>query len=67
MAREWFQQLCVHLFDPQLALFQHTETGVYQINPSSGVNHLHLEYFRFAGRVVGKVPLLLCTTELLAT
>ena len=35
---------------------QHTETdhGCYQINPNSAVNNLHLEYFRFAGRIIGK-------------
>lgn len=56
MAKEWFQELTNRLFDPQLALFQHTETdhGCYQINPHSGINPLHLDYFRFAGRLIGK-------------
>jgi len=33
MGREWFQELCTRLFDPQLALFKFTETdhGCYQV------------------------------------
>ena len=43
------------IFDPSFCLFENTEKGNYtlQINPNSGVNEGHLDYFQFIGRAVG--------------
>ncbi|KAH7825737.1 putative E3 ubiquitin-protein ligase TOM1 [Monocercomonoides exilis] len=56
LTREWFQLISVELVKPEYGLFRPMEgnPGVFEINPASGVNPLHLEYFRFVGRVMGK-------------
>jgi E3 ubiquitin-protein ligase NEDD4 len=43
------------MFDPQYGLFEYSAADTYtlQINPYSGVNPEHLNYFMFIGRVVG--------------
>jgi hypothetical protein len=59
LLREWFLLLVQPLFDPAFGLFvaSGADTG-YSINPVSGLcNSLHLDYFRFAGRIVGKALL----------
>ena len=57
--REWCLLVTQQLFDPQFGLFiaQGEDSG-YTINPVSGLcNELHLKYFRFAGRFIGKALL----------
>ena len=57
--REWCLLVTQQLFDPQFGLFiaQGEDSG-YTINPISGLcNELHLKYFRFAGRFIGKALL----------
>jgi len=52
--REWFLLLFQALFDPLFGMFIFRE-GAYSINPASGTaNELHLEYFHFTGRLIGK-------------
>lgn len=53
LEREWFLLVCNALFDPSTGLFSpQPSNGAFAINPASGVaNEMHLEYFRFAGRV----------------
>ena len=55
LTREWFTLLSKELFNnPNYALFKRTESGrSLEPNPASGVNHQHLAYFEFAGKVVG--------------
>ncbi|GAA6059540.1 hypothetical protein JCM10212_006038 [Sporobolomyces blumeae] len=55
VSREFFFLLSHAVFDPSYCLFQPTEKGNYtlQINPNSGVNPEHLDYFRFVGRCIG--------------
>lgn len=57
VAREWFQLCSEQLFNPDIALFQYSSINqmCMQINPSSGqANDEHLQYFHFAGRLLGK-------------
>ena len=59
VAREFFSLVGSQLFDPALGLFEpvHTADGMvsYRINLNSGIaNDLHLQYFRFFGRLVAK-------------
>lgn len=53
LEREWFLLVCRALFDPSTGLFTpQPSNGAFAVNPSSGVaNEMHLEYFRFTGRV----------------
>ncbi|ODV87710.1 hypothetical protein CANARDRAFT_5025 [[Candida] arabinofermentans NRRL YB-2248] len=55
VSREFFQQLSHEMFNPIYCLFQYATSDNYtlQINPSSGVNSEHLNYFKFIGRTVG--------------
>ncbi|GAA5954405.1 hypothetical protein JCM3765_004449 [Sporobolomyces pararoseus] len=55
LSREFFFLLSHAVFDPSYCLFEPTEKGNYtlQINPNSGINPEHLEYFQFVGRAVG--------------
>ncbi|GAA5839821.1 hypothetical protein JCM3766R1_004623 [Sporobolomyces carnicolor] len=55
VSREFFFLLSHAVFDPSYCLFEPTEKGNYtlQINPNSGINPEHLEYFQFVGRAVG--------------
>jgi len=56
LLREWFMLVTQQLFDAQFGLFylQGNDAG-YTINPISGLcNPLHLKYFRFVGRFIGK-------------
>jgi len=59
VAREFFSLVAAQVFDPQLGLFEpiHAADGLlcYRINLNSGLaNDLHLQYFRFLGRVMAK-------------
>nr|GMD06985.1 E3 ubiquitin-protein ligase UPL5 [Ipomoea batatas] len=52
--REWFFLVCQSIFNPQNALFIACPNDCRRFfpNPASSVNQLHLEYFRFSGRVI---------------
>lgn len=55
VSREFFFLLSHEMFDPQYCLFEFSAHDTYtlQINPMSGVNPEHLNYFMFIGRVIG--------------
>ncbi|KAG0654700.1 hypothetical protein C6P46_001535 [Rhodotorula mucilaginosa] len=55
VSREFFFLLSHAIFDPSYCLFEPTEKTSYtlQINPNSGINPEHLEYFTFVGRALG--------------
>ncbi|KAE8724389.1 E3 ubiquitin-protein ligase UPL5 [Hibiscus syriacus] len=52
--REWFFLVCQAIFNPENALFVPCPNDYRRFfpNPASRVDPLHLEYFRFAGRVI---------------
>nr|GFA58815.1 E3 ubiquitin-protein ligase UPL5-like [Tanacetum cinerariifolium] len=52
--REWFMLVCQAIFNPQNSLFLTclTDQRTFFPNPVYKVNPLHLEYYRFAGRVI---------------
>lgn len=56
VTREWFQVLSREMFNPDYALFQPcaADRTTYQPNRMSSVNDMHLAFFRFIGRVIGK-------------
>lgn len=55
LTSEFFFLLSHAIFDPSYCLFEHTQKGNYMltINPNSGVNPDHLEWFQFVGRAIG--------------
>ena len=55
MDSEFFFLLSHEMFNPFYCLFEYSAHDNYtlQINPHSGVNPEHLNYFKFIGRVVG--------------
>ena len=60
LAREWFSEVSKHIFNVDFGLFGFSGAGntAFQISPHSGIaNERHLEYFRFAGRIIGKALL----------
>jgi E3 ubiquitin-protein ligase NEDD4 len=54
-ASEFFFLLSHEMFNPFYCLFEYSAHDNYtlQINPHSGINPEHLNYFKFIGRVVG--------------
>ncbi|GMI72686.1 ubiquitin protein ligase 5 [Hibiscus trionum] len=52
--REWFFLVCQAIFNPENALFVPCSNDRRRFfpNPASRVDPLHLEYFRFSGRVI---------------
>jgi len=57
VAREWFNLVSDLCFNVDFGLFEYggTDNVCYQISPMSGMaNDLHLQYFRFLGRLMGK-------------
>jgi E3 ubiquitin ligase SMURF1/2 len=57
LLREWFGLVCKEIFSEKLGLFVPTkgENMSYWINPLSGEKtETHLQYFRFAGILIGK-------------
>ncbi|MCL7045703.1 hypothetical protein MKW94_020938 [Papaver nudicaule] len=52
--REWFCLVCQAIFNPQNALFLACpdDNRRFFPNPASDVDPLHLEYFRFCGRII---------------
>ncbi|CAO3619114.1 unnamed protein product [Cunninghamella echinulata] len=55
LSREFFFLLSHEMFNPFYCLFEYSAHDNYtlQINPLSGINPEHLNYFKFIGRVVG--------------
>ncbi|KAI8983859.1 hypothetical protein BDB01DRAFT_790372 [Pilobolus umbonatus] len=55
LSREFFFLLSHEMFNPFYCLFEYSAHDNYtlQINPHSGINPEHLNYFTFIGRVVG--------------
>jgi E3 ubiquitin-protein ligase NEDD4 len=55
VSREWFFLLSHEMFNPSYGLFEYSAHDNYtlQINPASGVNPEHLDYFKFIGRILG--------------
>ncbi|KAH9967967.1 hypothetical protein BC827DRAFT_460586 [Russula dissimulans] len=55
LAREFFLLLSHEMFNPFYCLFENLahDNKMQQINPASGVNPDHLNYFQFIGRVLG--------------
>lgn len=56
VAREWFTCVINSLFNVNFGLFKYGQDQLcFQINEFSGIaNDMHLRYFRFAGRLLGK-------------
>ncbi|XP_020221098.1 E3 ubiquitin-protein ligase UPL5-like [Cajanus cajan] len=54
VTREWFVLVCHEIFNPQNALFVACPNDCRRFypNPASKVHPRHLEYFRFAGRII---------------
>lgn len=55
LSREFFYLLSHEMFNPVYCLFEYSAHDNYtlQINPHSGINPEHLNYFKFIGRVLG--------------
>jgi E3 ubiquitin-protein ligase NEDD4 len=55
VSREFFFLLSHEMFNPFYCLFEYSghDTYTLQINPHSGINPEHLNYFKFIGRVIG--------------
>lgn len=55
LSREFFFLLSHEMFNPFYCLFEYSAHDNYtlQINPHSGINPEHLNFFKFIGRVVG--------------
>ena len=53
--REFFFLLSHEMFNPFYCLFEYSAHDNYtlQINPASGINPEHLDYFKFIGRCLG--------------
>lgn len=55
VSREFFFVLSHEMFNPFYCLFEYSAVDNYtlQMNPHSGINPEHLNYFKFIGRVLG--------------
>ena len=53
LTREWFELISREIFNPDYALFSLGADAAYQPSSASAINHDHLSYFRFVGRVIG--------------
>ncbi|KAJ1504214.1 NEDD4 E3 ubiquitin-protein ligase [Coelomomyces lativittatus] len=55
LSREFFFLLSHEIFNPFYCLFEYSAHDHYtlQVNPNSGINPDHLNYFKFIGRAVG--------------
>ncbi|PNH45998.1 hypothetical protein VD0004_g2027 [Verticillium dahliae] len=56
VTREWFQVLARQMFDANYALFipVSSDRTTFHPNKLSGINDMHLMYFKFVGRIIGK-------------
>ncbi|CAM6106160.1 unnamed protein product [Calypogeia fissa] len=59
VTRDWYSVLSKEIFNPQYGLFTCSASDDYtfQLNPNSGINPDHLDFFRFIGTIVGKALL----------
>jgi len=59
--REWFFNVSHEVLNPMYCLFEYANNNNYclQINPASSVNPDHLMYFRFVGRFIAMVTVIL--------
>ena len=57
LTREWFFLLSHQMLNPMYGLLEHGSSNgsTLQINPNSGINPEHLQYFRFIGRIIAMV------------
>lgn len=56
LTREWYSLISREMFNENYALFVRSPNGVtFQPDSRSKINPDHLDYFKFAGRVIGKV------------
>jgi len=56
LVREWYLLLSKEIFNADYSLFKPSSTGnTFQPSNVSYINQDHLRYFKFIGRVVGKV------------
>jgi len=55
LLRDFFYQISREIGNPNYSLFQYSNTNSYEleINPMSGINPEHLNYFKFIGRIMG--------------
>lgn len=54
LLREWFDILSNEICNPEYALFTQSDDGcTFQPNSNSAINPDHLNYFSFAGRILG--------------
>lgn len=51
VTRDWYSVLSRQMFNEDYALFtaSASDDGTFQVNPNSGVNPDHLDFFRWAG------------------
>jgi len=55
VTREWFLVLSREIFNQDYALFNKSVNSLtYMPNPFSHLNHNHVGYFQFVGRIIGK-------------
>lgn len=59
LLREWYVIISREIFNPMYALFTVSpgDRVTYMINSSSHCNPNHLFYYKFVGRVIGKLNL----------
>lgn len=63
--REWFFVLSHEMLNPMYCLFEYSgDSYSLQINPGSGINPEHLNYFKFVGRVIAMVSCLSCSVRM---
>lgn len=57
LTREWFFLLSHQMLNPMYGLLEYgsSNDSTLQINPNSGINSEHLQYFRFIGRIIAMV------------
>ena len=55
LTKEMYSILAREIFNPNYGLFiKSHDSPTFQPNPHSSVNNLHLQYFNFVGRIIGK-------------
>ena len=56
LIKEWFLQLSREVFNPNYALFKPSSNGnTFQPSNKSYINPDHLKFYKFIGRIIGKV------------
>ena len=54
LTKEWFTLVVKEIFNPNFALFTLTENKSYQPNQFSDINAEHIDYFKFAGKLIAR-------------